>query len=223
MTPERRAEIERDYPLSVCAYSTERFEHARRAVRDLLTALREAEAELRQCRVEFGANLLAVSPSVSEMVRAEIGNLEKLKSAYGMRQNEHQKHDDAICQTLGKALGYPRYCDDQKNFPGATEADGVCVGDHVAESLAEEAARRIKELTEGGGRMTDTPLPEEIEAAIAELVRTAYLLPNGVGLDPLDGYMDNVRRAIASALRQASWHYWRKRVADAIRAMKETP
>jgi hypothetical protein len=51
--------------------------------------------------------------------------------------------------------------------------------------------------------MTDTPLPEEIEDAIAELVRTAYLLPDGVGLDSLDGLMDNVRRAITTALRQA--------------------
>lgn len=48
-----------------------------------------------------------------------------------------------IEQTLGKALGYPWYKDDQKNFPGATEADGVCVGDHVPESLALEAAERI--------------------------------------------------------------------------------
>jgi hypothetical protein len=50
------------------------------------------------------------------------------------------KQDDEICQTLGKALGYPWYKDDQKNFPGATEEHGVCVGDHVAESLAMEAA-----------------------------------------------------------------------------------
>ncbi len=32
------------------------------------------------------------------------------------------------------------------NFPGATEADGVCVGEHVPESLAVEAAARIKLL-----------------------------------------------------------------------------
>lgn len=49
-----------------------------------------------------------------------------------------------IEQTLGAALGYPRYCDDPTNFPGATEADGVCVGDHVAETLAKEAAQDIE-------------------------------------------------------------------------------
>lgn len=56
------------------------------------------------------------------------------------------KQNESICQTLGAVLGYPRFCDDQKTFPGATEADGVCVGDHVAESLADEAADLINRL-----------------------------------------------------------------------------
>lgn len=45
-----------------------------------------------------------------------------------------------IEQILGRALGYPRYCDDKDNFPDATEQDGVCVGDHTAVTLAQEAA-----------------------------------------------------------------------------------
>ena len=53
-----------------------------------------------------------------------------------------------IEQTLGRALGYPWYKDDQKNFPGSTDEDGVCVGDHVAESIAAEAAHRIELLRE---------------------------------------------------------------------------
>lgn len=67
--------------------------------------------------------------------------VERLKDAIAK-----QSHD--IEQTLGKALGYPRYVDDQKNFPDATEADGVCVGEHVPESLALEAANKIKRLQE---------------------------------------------------------------------------
>lgn len=51
-----------------------------------------------------------------------------------------------VDQTLGPALGYPYYANDQKNFPGATEADGVCTGDHVPETLAAEAARRITNM-----------------------------------------------------------------------------
>lgn len=65
---------------------------------------------------------------------------EKLTKLYMASHNE-------IEQTLGKALGYPWYKDDQKNFPGSTEKDGVCVGEHVAESIASEAANRIEKLT----------------------------------------------------------------------------
>ena len=69
-------------------------------------------------------------------LRAEV---KRLKAGYTATQH-------VIQQTLGKALGYPWFKDDQKNFPGATEADGVCVGDHVAESLADEAAAKITAL-----------------------------------------------------------------------------
>lgn len=47
---------------------------------------------------------------------------------------------------LGLALGYPRYCDDQKNFPGTTDKDGVCIGEHTIVTLASEAVNRITEL-----------------------------------------------------------------------------
>jgi uncharacterized coiled-coil protein SlyX len=51
-----------------------------------------------------------------------------------------------IEQILGKALMYPWFKDDQCNFPNATEADGVAIGDHTAWSLAMCAADKIKEL-----------------------------------------------------------------------------
>lgn len=57
-----------------------------------------------------------------------------------------QKELEDIEQILGKALGYPWYKDDPKNFPNATEADGVCVGVETAWSLATEAAERINDL-----------------------------------------------------------------------------
>jgi len=67
------------------------------------------------------------------------------------------KQNLEIEQTCGKVLDYPWFKDDQKNFPGATEKDGVCVGDHVAETIAAELARkytdakqRIKRLEEAG-------------------------------------------------------------------------
>ena len=61
-------------------------------------------------------------------------------------ENAYFALEGGVCQILGKALGYPWYKDDQEVFPGATEADGVCVGEHVADSLALEAARIIRQL-----------------------------------------------------------------------------
>jgi hypothetical protein len=87
-----------------------------------------------------------------ELSEEAIADLEKLRhpAAPAWEREEVKrlrqalsKQQDEIQQILGKALGYPKYASDQKNFPGATEANGVCVGEHVAESLAEEAAARL--------------------------------------------------------------------------------
>lgn len=71
-----------------------------------------------------------------------------------------RREQNDIEQTCGKALGYPRFCDDQKAFPGSTDADGVCIGDHVAASIAAELANkyaeameRIKRMEEAGDRL----------------------------------------------------------------------
>lgn len=73
------------------------------------------------------------------------------------------KQDHEIQQVLGKALGFPRYCDDKQAFPDATEADGVCTGEHTAETLADMAAARIQRLTEQSERRR--ALLEEIQWA----------------------------------------------------------
>ena len=84
------------------------------------------------------------------VLTSEIARMEaEVKRANDERirtQDAYQKTDSEVAQTLGKALHYPWFKDDQANFPGATEADGVAVGDHVAETLAAEAAKRIAEL-----------------------------------------------------------------------------
>jgi len=78
-------------------------------------------------------------PLLDECARLET-ELERLR-------NTIRKHEDDICQTAGKALGYyPWFKDDQKNFPGADESCGVCVGDHVAESITDELAKRYTDL-----------------------------------------------------------------------------
>lgn len=51
-----------------------------------------------------------------------------------------------IQNTLAAALGYPWYCDDPANFPDATPADGVIVGDRSVLDLAREAAGRLRKL-----------------------------------------------------------------------------
>lgn len=51
-----------------------------------------------------------------------------------------------IEQIAGQALGYPWFKDDQKNFPGTTEADGVCIGEHTAVTIVMELADKYKEL-----------------------------------------------------------------------------
>ena len=71
---------------------------------------------------------------------------DRLRTA--LRETDHE-----ICQTLGRALGYPWFGDDQANFPGATDTDGVCVGDHVAESISKEAAKEVVRLREERDRL----------------------------------------------------------------------
>jgi hypothetical protein len=68
------------------------------------------------------------------------------------------REENEIEQILGKVLGYPYYKDDQKNFPDATEANGVCVGDNVPCSLAMEASNEISKL------QARTPTYEQLKA-----------------------------------------------------------
>ena len=69
------------------------------------------------------------------------------------KQRDHYKKACAalnaeISQTAGKALGYPWFKDDPENFPNADESWGVCIGEHVAETLVEELAAKYGVLKE---------------------------------------------------------------------------
>ena len=70
----------------------------------------------------------------------------QLLKDYGDIIDKLRKESEEIEQILGKALGYPWFKDDPKNFPNATETDGVCVGVETVWSLAMIAADKIKEL-----------------------------------------------------------------------------
>lgn len=89
----------------------------------------------------------------ARFVKAHNEQMDKLAALQSQLAASEKKHGDIYYKTaheveqiLGKALGYPWFKDDLKNFPDATEADGVCVGEHVPETIAAAAANRIKKL-----------------------------------------------------------------------------
>jgi hypothetical protein len=53
------------------------------------------------------------------------------------------KDVDECQQIAGKVLGYPWYKDDQKNFPNANDANGVCIGEHCGSSIVQELANAL--------------------------------------------------------------------------------
>lgn len=55
-----------------------------------------------------------------------------------------RSHIDLAEQHAGRALHYPWYSDDQKNFPGATKAEGVCIGEHTVDTIVAELAEAYK-------------------------------------------------------------------------------
>lgn len=79
-----------------------------------------------------------IAEDVFTILGKEVTELKRQRDGYQWHMHECE-------QIAGKALGYPWYKDDQKNFPGATEADGVCVGEHVGDTIVAELAKRYEE------------------------------------------------------------------------------
>lgn len=77
-------------------------------------------------------------------------HFQELIAAVRHYRNACVKMNDEVCQTLAKALGYPRFCDPPINetFPDSTEANGYFIGEHVAETLADEAGAKIEKQRE---------------------------------------------------------------------------
>jgi hypothetical protein len=125
---------------------------------ELLTELREQLAEI-ICKkfvapqalkqkfsdMPFGARQYYLDIADSVLLKYHQSEAAKIKQLE-LGKKLSIESDNRIEQAIGKVLGYPAYKDDQKNFPNATEANGVCVGDHVAESLVMELVGRFKEL-----------------------------------------------------------------------------
>lgn len=103
----------------------------------------------------------------------DLSSKEELLERIHFLEKACSKQNEEICQCLGKVLGYPWLFRDQKNFPGCTESDGVCVGDHVAETIAEEAAKRILDLRQDVMAWRDAFFDhsETLKKHVAELQR----------------------------------------------------
>ena len=76
------------------------------------------------------------------LLPAALDEIERLRKEIDGYAKECREVENA----LGAALGFPRYCDDKKNFPHATEKDGYCVGEHLPGTLAQAAAAEIERL-----------------------------------------------------------------------------
>jgi hypothetical protein len=93
------------------------------------------DIDVRGPDAEFMAHARADIPALIAEVRTLRGKID------GYDRECHE-----VEQTLGKVLGYPWYKDSLDVFPDATEAEGVCTGEHVPASIAAEAAGVILRL-----------------------------------------------------------------------------
>lgn len=105
------------------------------------TSTEKLVAALRVLSSEIQSDDGVANAAIQEAAQRLEQQSEKIKRLYeGILKNNQE-----IEQTCGKVLGYPWFKDDQKNFPGATEKDGVCVGDHVGETIVSELAKKYHE------------------------------------------------------------------------------
>lgn len=90
-------------------------------------------------------NILACAETVRDLftlaaeVRRQKQEIERLRKVI-------IEMERSISQTLGAALGFPRFVDLRDDFPDATEADGVCTFTDTSETLALQAAKDIERL-----------------------------------------------------------------------------
>ena len=118
-------------------------------------------------------------------LRAEV---DALKAEDARLRKTWQKENDELVQILGKALQYPRFVDDQSVFPGATEADGVCVPCHTALSIADEAAEKIEALKAELARLTPMMRLEPTGWEFLDWIEPDFLtsIPQGTQLYMID-------------------------------------
>ena len=136
-----------------------------------------------------------------ERVRRAIANAAS-DHGYDVARQRALKDFAEIEQTLGQALGYPWFKDDQENWPGSTEEHGVCVGEHVPMTLAMEAADRLKA---NGAR----PVPTEARyKPLVEALEADHELDNHI--------IEHDPCPVACVLRLGLWHTARIKRIEAL-------
>lgn len=126
------------------------------------------------------------------------------------------KYDHEIEQALGNALGYPEYSKDQKNFPGATKTDGVCVGEHVSVTLVKEAATLIRALIENPESLISEEPPR------CSMGPRAHKIPMK-GMCHILSKGDKCPCILCTLDRSRDWHKLRKRVDDMEQELVDLP
>lgn len=117
-----------------------------------MTDYKELAEGLRLSAAEF-----ELPPSIQSQknIRA-IDRMNEAAQVLSVQLPGYQKHLRACEQIAGKALGYPWFKDDQKHFPGATEEDGVCIGEHVGDTIVEELAQAKIAMAEALRSLADS-------------------------------------------------------------------
>ena len=153
---------------------TEQLTHESRIALAAAAEITRLRARL-EVRDDGGPDGILCRDESIRMQDAEIARLraevEALKAEDARLRKTWQKENDELVQILGKALQYPRFVDDQSVFPGATEADGVCVPCHTALSIADEAAEKIEAL-----KADNRHLRGEFEKAWPDAERYRHLI-----------------------------------------------
>lgn len=89
----------------------------------------------------------------------------RLETELARLRHACRAQEDEICQLAGKALGYyPWFKDHPEHFPGADESCGVCVGDHVAETIVEELAKAFVKQKEFIGDLVEIEFNDSAQA-----------------------------------------------------------
>ena len=161
-----------------------------------------AQEEMEMSEADWAYLIKLLGPtSLAAFARRDIDRLLAKLAAAEHERDGYVYHLRECEQIAGKALGYPWFKDDQKNFPGTTEADGVCIGDHVGDTVVAELASRLtaanERLAYSQREYQDKASPAEIEAMAKRLDEQAIAQHSySSGTEPIEAYLGSQAAAL---------------------------